>query len=97
MPDAAVVVSIPASESMRTCRVAPAAAPAGRIELRAFDASCEVAIASHCVVRVASRSSCQTRTKLVASHASTTTIQPIPTLESCGKAANALMTLGNTK
>ena len=97
IPDAAVVVSIPASDSMRTCRVAPAAAPAGRIELSAFDAGCEVTIASHCVVRVASRSSIQTMTKLVASQANTTTIQPIPTFESCGNAENASMTLGSTK
>ncbi len=97
MPDAAVVVSIPASESIRTCSVAPAAAPAGRTELSAFDASCEVATASHCVVRVASRSSIHTITKLAPSHTSTTTIHPMPTLESSGKAEKASMTRGSTK
>src|SRR5438094_168649 len=97
IPDAAVAVSMPASDSIRTWSVAPAAAPAGRIELSAFDASCEVAIASHWVVRVASRSNNHTITKLVASHANTTKIHPSPTSESCGKAENASMTLGNTK
>ena len=80
MPDAAVAVSMPASLSIRTCSVAPAAAPAGRIELSAFAASCDVTIANHCVVRVASRSSIHTMKKLIASHTSTTTIHPMPDL-----------------
>ena len=97
MPEAAVAVSMPASLSIRICSVAPAAAPAGRIELSAFDASCEVATASHCVVRVARRNSIHTMTKLIASHTSTTTIHTMPTDEICGNAENASITLGSTK
>ena len=69
--------------------MAPAAAPAGRIELNAFAASCEVAIANHWVVRVASRSSIHTITKLVPSHTSTTAIQTMPTDDTRGNAENA--------
>ena len=49
------------------------------------------------MVRVASRNSIQTMTKLVASQARTTTIHPIPTCESCGNAEKAEITFGSTK
>ena len=97
IPDAAVVVSTPDSLSMRTCNVAPAAAPAGTMELSAFPASCDVTIENHSLVLVASRSSIQTIRKLAASHATTTAIQPTPTVDNFGNTEKASTTLGSTK
>ncbi len=58
MPDAA---------SIRYCRVAPAAAPAGTTRLNALAASCDVEIANQSLARNASERSSQTHAKLAAS------------------------------
>src|SRR5260370_41844944 len=65
--DPAAAASIPDAASMRYCRVAPAAAPAGTTRLSALAASCDVEIENQSRDRKASGSRSHTHAKLVAS------------------------------